>query len=119
MKDEQNVEEGKEGMMADGRRARLRQMLLSLRKRMKRYRQRLAALDVEINQNGKIAKFFFISAKAKYVSPDLRMAQRTAACRFEGNAAVAKEEKVRVRQQIKGHLDLCEQVTGILAVMKT
>ena len=74
MKDEQNVEEGKEGMMADGRRARLRQMLLSLRKRMKRYRQRLAALYVEINQNGKIAKFFFISAKAKYVSPDLRMA---------------------------------------------
>jgi hypothetical protein len=113
------LEEGREGMMADEQRARLRQMLLSLRKRVKEYRQRLEALDVEINQKVKIAQFFFNSAKAKYVSPDLRMAQRTAARRFERSAAVAKEEKARVRQQIQGHVDLCEQVTGVLAVMKT
>jgi hypothetical protein len=106
-------------MMADEQRARLRQMLLSLRKRTKEHRQRLAAIDLEINQKVKIAQFFSNSAKAKYVSPDLRMAQRTAARRFEKSATVAKEEKARVRQQIQGHLDLCEQVTGILAAMKT
>ena len=105
--------------MADDQRARLRQMLLRLRERTKKYRQHLAALDVEIDQNVKIAKFFSNSARAKYVSPDLKMTQRTVARRFERSAAVAKRDKGRVQQQIQRHLDLCKQVTGILAVMKT
>jgi isoleucyl-tRNA synthetase len=108
-----------EGMMADEQRATLRQMLLRLRKRTKEYRHRLSALDVEIKQNANIAQFFFNSAKAKYVSPDLKMTQRTAARRFERSAAVAKKEKARVQQQMQGHLDLCKQVTGVLAAMKT
>jgi hypothetical protein len=95
-------------IMADKQRARLRQMLLRLRKRTKRYLQHLSALDVERNQNLKIAQFFFNSARAKYISPDLRIAQRTVARRLERNAAVAKREKTRVQQQMQKHLDLCK-----------
>jgi len=109
----------KEGMMADEQRARLRQMLVRLRKRTKEYPQHLSALDAEIKQNVKTAQFFFNLAKAKYVSPDLKLTQRTVARGFRRSAAVAKRQKTRVQQQMQRHLDLCEQVTGILAAMKT
>jgi hypothetical protein len=109
----------KEGMMADERRAKLRQMLVRLRKRTKEYPQHLSALDAEIKQNVKTAQFFFSLARAKYVSPDLKMTQRTVARGFEKSAAVAKSQKARVQQQMHRHLDLCKQVTGILAAMKT
>jgi hypothetical protein len=108
----------KEGMMADEQRARLRQMLTRLRKRTKKYRQDLSELDAEIKWNVKIAQSFFNSAKAKYVSPDLKMTQRAEARRFERSAAASKRKKARVQQQMQGHLDLCKQVTGILAALK-
>lgn len=105
--------------MADEQRARLRQMLLRLRTRTKKDRQDLSALDAEIKQNLKIAQSFFSSAKAKYVGPDLKTTLRTVARDFQRGAAVAKREKARVQQRMQGHLDLCKQVAGILAAMKT
>jgi len=104
--------------MADDH-ARLRQMLLRLRKRTKQYRQQLSALDAEVKRNAKTAQFFFSSARAKYVGPGLKMTQRAVARGFERSAAVAKREKSRVQQQMQGHLDLYRQVTGILAATKT
>lgn len=105
--------------MADEQRVRLRQMLVRLRERTKKYRQDLSALDAETKQNLKRAQFFFSSAKAKYVSPDLKKAQRTVARGFERSATVAKSQKARVQQQMQRHLDLYRQVARILAALKT
>jgi RecJ-like exonuclease len=105
--------------MTDKQRTNLEEMLLRLNKRTKEDGQHLAALDVEINQSVKFAHFFLNSAKGKGLNPDLRLAQRTAARHLEGNAAVAKKVKSRVQQQMQKRLDLCEQVAGILAAMKT
>jgi hypothetical protein len=104
--------------MANQQRPRLRQMLLRLRTRTKKDRQRVSELDAEIKQNVKIAQSFFSSAKAKHASPDLKMTQRAEARRFERIAAASKRKKARVQQRMQGHLGLCKQVTGILAAMK-